>query len=299
MPQTLQQNQMNAYGYLPPNLLVNPGFEIWQRGAGAFTLSGSYSADEWQIGFGGGESMSVTRNSSPKVGSYCAQAVSVGTTVLAQGIEAYKSLEGLCLTFSAWVKTSTASAVRLWIRDYNGSTTAVGESSLHSGGGDWERLTAVKLVRSGLQYDGVNILGRFGLEAALRFEANATAYIDGASLVVGNFPEGIPFAPPNPAEDQQRCERFYEVHGGTYQTPYMRGYGAAAGYLGVSVPFATRKYATPTVTKTGTWTVFNCAQPIANNPSPFDYNISALVTANGDTYWLANAATALVTAEVS
>lgn len=37
-PPKLQQDQINNYGYAQANLLVNPGFEIWQRGNG-FTLN--------------------------------------------------------------------------------------------------------------------------------------------------------------------------------------------------------------------------------------------------------------------
>jgi hypothetical protein len=42
------------------NKLINGDFTIWQRGAGAFTTSGAFAADRWQLAFNAG-TQSVTR----------------------------------------------------------------------------------------------------------------------------------------------------------------------------------------------------------------------------------------------
>src|SRR5207244_5913028 len=44
------------------NLLVNPGFEIWQRGNGAFTATGTYSADRWVHNLAGTDTLSISKN---------------------------------------------------------------------------------------------------------------------------------------------------------------------------------------------------------------------------------------------
>ena len=44
------------------NLLINPSFEIWQRGSGSFTSDDDYTADLWKIDMQGvGESVSVDK----------------------------------------------------------------------------------------------------------------------------------------------------------------------------------------------------------------------------------------------
>ena len=43
--------QIVSYDRVPKNLLINPGFEIWQRGAGPAVISPSgfsFQADEWE-----------------------------------------------------------------------------------------------------------------------------------------------------------------------------------------------------------------------------------------------------------
>ena len=45
----LRFHQIQSYGHYPQNLLVNPGFEIWQRGAGPFTTDNTFHADELKI----------------------------------------------------------------------------------------------------------------------------------------------------------------------------------------------------------------------------------------------------------
>ena len=299
MVQQLQQNQMNSYGYLPQNLLVNPGFEIWQRGAGSFTGDGAITADEWQMDFSTGP-MSVDRNSSPKFGTNCAEISAPDNSVLRQGIEAYKSLESLSLTFSAWIKTSTSNAALLRLRDYDGSTVEIETGAYHTGSGDWEHLTVTKVIRTGLQ-TAAGITHGFGLSADLRFDAACTAYIDGASLVIGNYPEGVPFIPLNLADDWSRCQRFYEKlgrhNGGEYMS--ISGYGTSGDTYKQSIGFSTLKSAVPTVTKAGAWPVTNCGQPAINSIGMDGFVLSASITSNGLYIYYPNTTNDYVEAEVT
>src|SRR5262245_28289663 len=56
------------------NLLTNPGLDIWQRGAGAYSTSGAYSADRFVFTNGAGSSHSLSRDGTNQdTGSqYCA-----------------------------------------------------------------------------------------------------------------------------------------------------------------------------------------------------------------------------------
>src|SRR5439155_10376677 len=44
------------------NLLVNPGFDIWQRGNGPFTATGAYSADRWIHNLAGTDTLSISKH---------------------------------------------------------------------------------------------------------------------------------------------------------------------------------------------------------------------------------------------
>jgi hypothetical protein len=202
-------------GHLPNlrNLLVNGGFEVWQRGVGPFTVNGKYTADEWQISrFLGSETLSVSRDASPKIGLYDAICTAVtapgGSVGIKQGIENYKSYEGLYVTFSAWVKTSTSSAVQLVIEDNSGVGGGGEISDPHTGSGNWERLTVSKRIQTGLV--GTALLPHSSaIGISIASSASATFQADGASLVVGNFPGGVPYDLVPSGEDLGRCQRFY------------------------------------------------------------------------------------------
>lgn len=226
------------------NLLVNPGFEIWQRGAGPFT-AGGYTADEWTASLNGG-TLSVSRSSSPKYGSYALTVTSTftGNNIL-QGVEDYKSLEGEYITFSAWVKTSSVNAFYIRLQDYKGSWE-LSSSPYHTGSGNWELLTAVKLVRNGLLVDPSGFGHGFGL-LAFFYVGTGTALIDGAVLARGYFPEGVPFVPPHPADDLERCLRFYQTTGSAYDGPIWGGNAVNGFNYFRTKQFPTTMYATPTL----------------------------------------------------
>lgn len=210
----IQQNQINNYGYAQANLLVNPGFEIWQRGT-AFTLGPppQFAADEWTLDGVGGSGCVAQRSISPLYGTYSAKLTMVGAVEMnfSQGVENYKSLEGQYLTFSMWCKTSLPNALRVRIADYDGGVED-SYSSYHSGGGGWEHLTAIKLIRTGLT-PYAPWEHSFGIRVSAFLSVAGDAWVDGATLAFGNFPQGLPYIPLNPAEDVMRCERFYQISG--------------------------------------------------------------------------------------
>ena len=236
------------------NLLVNPGFEIWQRGNGPFTVNYGFSCDEWRLRFdaGSGESLSVSRSSSALYGSYALLVnSSVGTTLIDQGIEAYKSLEDKWVTFSCWVKASLGDAVKLWLRDYSGSSSGA-DSPYHSGSDQWEQLVVTYKIRTGLTSPGITFPHGFGLRVALRFTQNVSNVLfDGAVLAQGYFPEGIPYVPLHPAEDLERCQRFYQTSGGDpYNGSIFRQDVVSGSNYFADHFFQTPMYATPTLTIT-------------------------------------------------
>ena len=251
----LRPHQVIGYEAVPPNLLINGGFEIWQRGGGTFSTDLDFSADEWRLNVntGAGDTLSVDRTTAPKFGTYAALMNYSRASFVAyceQGVETWASLEGQWLTFSAWLYANTPNAVRLRIWDWTGASASEG-SNFHTGTG-WEHITVSKLIRSGLtSYSAWP--HSFGIRVGMVFEQNITgARIDGAMLVPGKYPEGVPYIPRHPADDWESCYRFYQAgpdfsSGATWNGDVQ----TVTGDYWAGRDFLTPMYATPTVNVTG------------------------------------------------
>lgn len=236
---------------IPDAKLLNPSFNIWQRGD-SFTASG-FTADEWKLAL---NSSTVTiekeeeddcgNPGNQKFGDACMKitlsSLSSAAT-LTQGYEEYWGLAGYTMTFSAWVKCSSASCIRLQILDYNGSTLEVQSGSYHTGGGDWEQLTVTKTLRSSLEGTS-DIPHSFGVGFRISIEATCTgALVDGGTLAFGS--SAIDYHPTRMAEDILRCQRFCQaVH-----VAISQYWNPAIGFGPLNeTAFKVKMYATPTIT---------------------------------------------------
>lgn len=79
------------------------------------------------------------------------------------------------------------------------------------------------------------------------------------------------------------CQRYYQVLGNSVNNEfnfYSNASGSSVSILFV-VPLLVEMRATPVVTKVGTWSVVNCAQPIISYPSKQRFNIYAISVAAG------------------
>src|SRR5262245_8471284 len=195
-------------------LLVNGGLEIWQRGVGAFTTSGTYGPDRWLLNIGAGSTLSLTRdNANQDTGSqFCASCVythAVESYLQQLMVEEVVGLRGRTLTFSARVRTATAGAARLAI--YDSGTGAYTYGAYHTGSGAYQTL-AVTLTVSATATN---------LRPSLALGASCTAFLDSATLVVGN--PAPAFVPLSPTDDWLRCWRYYQVWGGINALQYIVG----------------------------------------------------------------------------
>lgn len=232
----------------PYNLLTNGGMEIWQRGAGAFTLNNAYGPDRWSSSLNGTTALSVSRDNTNQDAAslYCA-ALTVTSwntqSYYVQKLEDFTQFKGKTVTCSVRVKTSTASAIRLTVYD---GVTGITYSGYHTGGGAYETLTFTLPVSASATT----------LQVWLVLNANATVYVDNAMLVLGSV--AADYAPLHPAEEMERCQRYYQVIGGT--TAYEQ---AGSGYVYsttnsvIFLPFLVQMAIAPTVTKSaaGDWCV--------------------------------------------
>jgi hypothetical protein len=103
-----------------PNVIINGAMDFWQRGT-SFTTNGVYTADRWQMGFGGSGTSQTTSQVAFTVGNTIAgqepqfhlrAAVTGGSgtsslAVLSQPIEDVRTFAGQTVTFSFWARAAS------------------------------------------------------------------------------------------------------------------------------------------------------------------------------------------------
>jgi hypothetical protein len=227
------------------NLLTNGGFEIWQRGNGPFTASGTYTADRWGMAMTGTDALSVSRNTAnadTANGSVaCAACVyTAGTGANSQLQATLKVSDGYQLTgrtysLSVRCSASVANAARITVSGDGGFTTV--NSAFHPGGSTYQTLT-VTFTCTATQTQVV---------IGLQHVVSCTAYWDNAMLVVGSQPAN--YVPLHPADDLARCLRYYEIWGvGAAGKYLMMGQCYTSTSAICSISYRAEKAVTPTVT---------------------------------------------------
>lgn len=234
-----------APGIQPNNLLDNGGFEIWQRGT-TFTnpASGAYTADRWATGKSAGITVNITKDTTTFDSGTAS--IKVDTTVAAnnqmyliENIETFADYRGKTVSFSARVKTSTASKIRLAMADGVAQTF----SSYHTGSGNFETLTMTFSVNA-----SASTLSCYIGMIADTVTVN-TFWADGAMLVPGATP--APYAPLHSMTDLARCQRYYEI-GAYFDTKVIQHdtTGGGRNRTRADIPFSVTKASAPTITTT-------------------------------------------------
>jgi len=191
-----------ASGIGTQNLLVNPGFEVWQRGGGPFSGGGVYTADRWSTVLAG-STISVSRSAgNADAGSvFCAQVdyTQAGTGRLIQQLEDYGQLRGRTAAFAIRVKAGVAAMARPYLWD---SVNGFRFGAYHTGSGAYQTLSIVAPIAAAAT----------GVQVGVVFEASGTAWLDSATLVASSAPAA--YQPLHPADDLLRCQRYYYELGG-------------------------------------------------------------------------------------
>jgi hypothetical protein len=260
------------------NLLPNGSMEIWSRGNGAFsgTVGGVYTADRWMALIAGTSTLSVSKDTTNQDAASLACAaltyVHNSPSFLINPFAAaadgglVQQLRGKTITFSVRVRTSVAGAVSASL--FGTALTRV-FGTTHTGNGAYQTLTVSGTVPS----------NETNLQVELQLAASCTAYVDNAMLVIGS--QAATYVPMHPADEQARCQRYYEIIGETATTFAMQGYATAGGLLQAWLPYKVRKAVAPTLTKNGTWAVANAAQPTFSGAGMDGASITVTVTALG------------------
>lgn len=232
------ERQINGVAY-GQNYLVNPGFEVWSRGAGPFTTDGDWTADKWQMTEGAASTTSISRAAASDPGSEYilawSQSATGATSSVAQTLEKPEKFRSKIVTFSMRVKTAYASAARIIVTD--GVTS--GTSAFHTGGNSYETLSASITVSAA----ATSLTAT--LQLAIQGQAH-TGEADNAVVSISSAP--VPYEPLPNAEEQLRCRRFRQVmsfadSGGAYDGATTGIYAARA----LSPPMSNQT--TPTITR--------------------------------------------------
>ena len=199
-----------------PNMLVNGGFEIWQRGTGPFTGANATSADRWTTALVGTDTISISKNTSTVMPTSAASAAVTFTLGTGAGVsnisQALKLSDGYTfggrtISLSVAVVASAANACRIALYDRTASVWTY--SNYHSGDSAWHTLTATYAVPP----------NNTEIDAYVLFGATGTIYVDNAMLVVSPLP--MDYNPLPPADDLARCLRYYQRWNKTGNTPYI------------------------------------------------------------------------------
>jgi hypothetical protein len=189
------------------SLLVNGGFEIWQRGT-AFGANNAYTADRWQMLISGSDAFSVSKDTTHQdTGSTACAFLSftlgtgAGATRVQQELKKADGhqIDGRTFTLSVRVNTSLANAVRVGLGS-DGASGTTNYSAYHPGGSTYQTLSVTYTVPG----DATDLIASILLSAG----TTQAFYVDNAMLVVGS--QYADYAPPHPADDLARCQRYYQ-----------------------------------------------------------------------------------------
>jgi len=246
MPNTLLRNRQLGSDVARVNLLVNGGFEWWQRGT-TFTQNAAgqvYGADRWYGSLGGAGSLTVAKDTTNVDSSGTAAALTVTYSGVVmnfwQVLEDVKQIRGHQATLSIRVRCATANAVRASLWD-NG---VIANGAYHPGDGTYRTLTVT----------GSFVATAGQVAVGLDLGASCTAYVDNAMFVLGG--QACDYVPLPPADDLARCLRYYEILMQGNATLYL-GQVTGAGSAYVPFSFKVQKAVTPTMTFSGTATLLN------------------------------------------
>lgn len=249
------------------NLLVNPGFEVYQRGTNVPASNLAFLVDRWLVSFGSGSSLfdsvettAIDLNSAAALKLVYTHSAA---SLIDQKIEDYRGVQGKTISFGIRVRAGAVGSVRPYIQDsgaytYGAATTVTGAYATIT-------VTATISAAASAVSCGVQLL------------ASDTLYLDNAVLAYGAL---VPaYVPLNPQVDLARCQRYYQVH----KISSRFSNASTAAWHQYSFAFPVTMGGTPTATLSGDGTTLNVwAQALGATPSGANYAIQANIAAGSD-----------------
>src|SRR5215471_9810105 len=256
------------------NLLVNGGFEIWQRTTGTVNTLQGMAADLWRIAFIASGDSVVMQQETSVVDSGSASlkigySKSTGGSTIQQKLEPglVKQLRGKTISLSMRMRNENANGIQAAIfNDVTGWTIAPFLSQTLT----WLTSTVTLAVPANAA----------SIEIGIHLQNNCTAYLDNAMLVVGSVPAD--YVPLHPADDLARCLRYYQLPIPSQAAVFQSSPSGAGLNNYHHVPFKAQMPLTPTVTKVGTWQPTNCGQPSIYSSDVWGTTLVSVNTAAGN-----------------
>jgi hypothetical protein len=268
---------------LQNNILVNSGFDNWQRGT-SFTnpANGSFPSDAWKILYAGVTPPSFVIAEEPTAinvqsGQFALRmtCTNAGAT-LSQGLTIQQNVEDVynfrskAITLSVYIKTTLVNKARIKMTDDSGSTI----SAFHTGSGVYEKLVITRTIDATATFLHVDIGFLNPVDVSV-----GVMYIDSCMMVVGTT--AFDWQPQNPFMELARCQRYYENQPNFFYRFYDSQGSAAYSF---PVHFAVPKASVPTVTITnGTFFHVGSTAPAGVSTRGFDLIINTTAGLN-DSY---------------
>jgi len=223
------QSQVNGLGGRK-NLIINGGFDVWQRGT-SFTATSVYSADRWKAQFGGNQGTVAQETTSLPSGSRYGLKMTAtatdasGWSQMGQQIE-YKNFYqavGQTVTISFYGKAHNTNSGSTNITVRTRTNTTEDTSTIFSGAGT---TTAVTLTTSWVKYTVTRTIPSDSKAWSIEFVMGAFTNGDGYTISQVQLELGsvaTDFEHRSYGEELALCQRYYQRYGGS---PYV---GIASG----------------------------------------------------------------------
>lgn len=304
--------QDNSGGAVPPfvagkNPVLNSAFDIWQRGTTSATTAVIYTADRWQKGSGTNytHSRQVTGDSTnlPFI-QYCLRAQRTASSTSTTAVEVGSSFESAnCIPFAgktvtmsfyaraganfsaassfllSQIYTSTSTDANLFSGGFTGAATPLSANVTLTT--TWQRFTVTGTIAS----NTTQFAPYFTYSPTGTAGANDYFDITGIQVEVGSVATPFSRNAGTIQGELAACQRYYQVFGGNNgQYPIVTGYATSAQTPRYPIAFPVTMRITPTIAKTGTWDVSNCAGPSPTFIGTYGFAMEVLVTSTGNFY---------------
>jgi hypothetical protein len=238
------------------NLIINGGFDVWQRGTSGFSSNDTYTADRWKLNLSGGtgsiaqSAFTVGQADVPNNPKYYLDLdITAGNdnTGINHRIEDVASCAGQTVTVSFYAKGANPGGGVTYVHlgqnfGSGGSATVDTTAQSFTLTGTWQRFT--------FQFDVPSITGKtIGSSSFLwlligqKTDTSTSAWnmdIANVQLELGSV--ATDFEHRSYGEELALCQRYYEVIYGSIRA------ANAGGYVGSSATCLVAKRVTPTIT---------------------------------------------------
>ncbi len=155
----IHPDAVNKFVSRRKNVIINGGFDVWQRGTSFSGVNSDYTTDRWFTQTDGtttAQKVEDTVNGN-KVATISSVASGQTYHVLLQRIENLRRYQGKTLTISAWVKSGVGTFTnRVAFRDSGGTSIDTPELYNITYTGSWQYITHTFTVPSNTLYDDLS-----------------------------------------------------------------------------------------------------------------------------------------------